>query len=116
MGLCPVYDGTINGDASVYYEGRVNTELMGTYTAQVPTDTLCKIITLVLENEVMKVDTNYMQPIQDAPASTMTVKYNGVLRRFSWNLSTPKPLKELHDVVVRNTHENADLKPVQSSN
>ena len=57
MGLCPVYDGTISGDRSVYYQGRVNTELMGAYTASVDEETMCKIVTLVLENEVMRVDT-----------------------------------------------------------
>lgn len=109
MGLCPVYSGTVYGDASVVYEPRQNTERTGTHVGTINTATLCSIYDLVVKNDVMRLDTNQMQPVEDAPVRTLMVMYNGERRTIRWNLGTPDAIKPLVDLMIASTHENNDL-------
>lgn len=109
FGMCPVYEGTVRGDASVVYEGRQNTERTGTYTGSVNTATLCSLYDMVEKNEVMRLDTNQMQPVQDAPVRTLSILHNGMRRTIRWNLATPDAIKPIVDLMIASTHENNDL-------
>ena len=113
FGLCPVYDGTVNGDGSIAYEGRVNTDRMGTYTGQLDKEDLCNILTAIVDNQVMRVDTNHLEPVQDAPMTTLTLTFQGNTRHIRWNLGAPPELKDLQKMMVAATHDNMDLKAVQ---
>ena len=109
FGLCPVYEGTVRGDASVTYEGRQNTERAGTYTGSVNAATLCSLYDMVEKNNVMRLDTNQMQPVEDAPVRTLSIMHNGMRRTIRWNLGTPDAIKPIVDLMIASTHENNDL-------
>ncbi|RPI67657.1 MAG: hypothetical protein EHM43_07030 [Ignavibacteriae bacterium] len=109
MGLCPVYSGTVNGDGSVVYEPRKNTERTGTHTGTINAATLCTIYDIVVKNDVMRLDTNHMQPVEDAPVRTLMVLHNGQRRTIRWNLGTPDAIKPLVELMISSTHENNDL-------
>lgn len=109
MGLCPVYSGTVNGDGSVVYEPRQNTERTGTHTGTINAATLCTIYDLVEKNHVMHLDTNQIQPVEDAPVRTLMVLHNGQRRTIRWNLGTPDAIKPLVELMISSTHENNDL-------
>ncbi len=109
MGLCPVYSGTVYGDGSVVYEPRQNTERTGTHTGTINAATLCAIYDIVETNDVMRLDTNQMQPVEDAPVRTLMVMHNGQRRTIRWNLGTPDAIKPLVELMISSTHENSDL-------
>jgi len=109
MGQCPVYDGTVYGDATVLYVGRMNTERQGTWRGTVEAATLCELRTLIDENAVMQMKQDQTAEVQDAPMTTLNVTYKGQTRMIRWNLGTPQGLKPIVDLMIQATHENAKL-------
>ena len=109
MGRCPVYDGTVRGDQSIEYMGRMDTEREGVWSGRADEGTLCDIRTLIDENFVMSMKQDQMSEVQDAPATTLSITYKGETRMIRWNLGTPEGLKELVTLMIQLTHENTEL-------
>lgn len=113
FGNCPVFDGTVYGDGTVEYIGRMHTELEGQWKGTINAETLCRLRTLIDKNDVMTMKENHVDTgVADAPMSTITVEYRGTKRVIRWNMGTPANVRELDQLLVQSTHENTTLKAV----
>lgn len=108
FGACPVYDGTIFGDGTVEYLGRMHTQHEGQWLGTVEASTLCTLKKLIEENNVMTMKENHVNTdVQDAPMHTLTIEYGGSKRVIRWNLGMPEQVRDIEALMVKYTHEAA---------
>lgn len=110
FGVCPVYSATVWGDGRVMYEGQQNVERMGTFNGLISKEELCSLVTQIRERKLTSLDTSYIDNVPDAPVTTITITDMGRTKKFSWNMGSPEPLRELGALMVQVTHENKRMK------
>ena len=114
LGKCPVYVGSVFGDATVLFDGRMNVDRLGRYSGSISNADLCRIKTFVEETDFMSMKEDQSAPVMDAPESTITVKMNGQSHTVRWNIKMPEELVELQALIISATRENNTLTKVDS--
>ena len=108
FGACPVYDGTIFGDGTVEYLGRMHTVHEGQWLGNVNAAAVCTLKKLIEENNVMTMKENHVNTdVQDAPLHTLTIEMGGQKRVIRWNLGMPEQVRDIEALMVKYTHEAA---------
>lgn len=114
LGKCPVYGGTVYGDASVLFEGRMNVDRLGRYSGSISNAELCRLKTFIEESGFMQMKEDQTAPVMDAPQSEISVKMTGQLHTVRWNIKMPEELVELQALLIAATRENSTLTKVES--
>ena len=109
-GRCPVYSATILGDGKIMYDGRRFTDREGIWVGGISRDKLCDLLTLIRQADLSSVPAESLENVPDAPVSELRIVYMGKERIYKWNMGTPDALKAIRDFMVKNTHENQDLR------
>ena len=110
MGQCPVYDGTVRGDRSIAYVGRMNTEREGNWIGMVDQGDLCDLRTELDDKFVLSMKEDQTAEVMDAPMTSLAVTYKGQKRMIRWNMGTPEGLEKIVEIMKAVTHENPELK------
>jgi len=111
LGTCPVYDGTVRGDRSIEYIGRLNTEREGNWKGMVDESDLCDLRTELDSKFVLSMKEDQMAEVMDAPATSLAITYKGQKRMIRWNMGTPEGLEKIVEIMKAITHENVELTP-----
>lgn len=111
MGQCPIYDGTVRGDRSIEYVGRMNTEREGNWKGMVDESDLCDLRTELDDKFVLSMKEDQMAEVMDAPVTSLAITYKGQKRMIRWNMGTPDGLQKIVEIMKAVTHENPGLKP-----
>jgi hypothetical protein len=109
-GKCPVYSATILGDGKIMYDGRRFTDREGIWVGGISRDKLCDLLTMIRQADLSSVPAESMDNVPDAPVAELRIVYIGKERTYKWNMGTPDALKPIRDFMVKNTHENQDLR------
>jgi hypothetical protein len=110
FGRCPVYSATILGDGKIMYDGRRFTDREGIWVGGISRDKLCDLLTLIRQADLSSVPAESLDNVPDAPVAELRIVYMGKERTYKWNMGTPDALKPIRDFMVKNTHENQDLR------
>lgn len=110
FGKCSVYSATFESgkgaeESRITVNNKENTPVRGTTTSLLTTEDRCALETLLADTTVFTTQYSALAEVPDAPVTSMTIAYRGRSVQVQWNLSTPTPLKALHDklkVMVEN--------------
>lgn len=108
FGQCPTYQAIIYGDLNVDFQAVAFVDPPRAPKGVVTPQAMCKILNELDESGFTDTK-SAMAPVADAPITRITVKRGALHHTVEWNLTIPKNLRKLHDMLEAQTYRNPTL-------
>jgi len=108
FGQCPSYRGTINGDLSVDFDAMAFIDPPRAPKGTITREVMCELLNEI-QASAFTATVGEMAPVADAPVTKITVKLGALKHTVEWNLTVPKNLRKLHDLLEAHTYRNPTL-------
>lgn len=108
FGQCPTYKAVISGDLSVAFQATAFVEPPRAPKGTIAAEDMCDLLH-ELEESGFTSTKGEVAPVADAPLTKITVKRGALMHTVEWNISVPKNLNKLHDLLVAQTYRNPTL-------
>lgn len=108
FGQCPTYRATITGERKVEFESIAFVDPPRSPTGTITDKTMCQLLD-ELQESTFTTTKSEMAPVADAPITRITVKRGALTHSVEWNLTVPKNIRKLHDLIEANTYRNPTL-------
>ncbi len=108
FGQCPTYQANIYGDLNVDFRAVAFVDPPRAPKGAITPQAMCEILN-ELEESGFTATSSAMAPVADAPITRITVKRGALHHTVEWNLTIPKNLHKLHDMLEANTYRNPSL-------
>jgi len=99
FGPCPIYEVTIHGNGSVYYEGTAYVQGIGKKELLIPQEDVRALIDEIYKAKFFLLKNNYDAPITDLPTTTTTVTVNGKTKSVRNYYGAPQRLITLENKI-----------------